>query len=148
MNGVPSVLALAGDAGGAEALGVVLERLVADGRVRIRALAYRQAVGIWRRRGIEYGEAPESASDEDLYSLLHGVDLLLAATSVNGIDLERRCLELVQPLGIPSLVVLDNWSHYLRRFTGPVSHRLVQPNRIAVMDDTARAEMTMAGFEA
>lgn len=148
MTSQPTVLAVAGDAGGAEALGAVLERLVRDRRVRIRALGYRQAPAIWRRRGLEYDEVPESASDGDLYSLVHGVDLLLAATSVNGIDLERRCLEVAQPLAVPSLAVLDNWSQYRRRFTAPFSPHLIQPDRIAVMDETARAEMTQAGFEA
>jgi hypothetical protein len=74
--------------------------------------------------------------------------VLLAGTSVNGVDLEKRFVVAARRLGIPSLAMLDFWSNYRARFADASGGLAYLPDRIAVMDSLAREEMTAAGFEA
>ena len=144
MNASAPIVALAGDPGGANALAPVLEALSLSGRP-LRILAYRQALMLWRERGLSTQEVRERAPDSTLTAALSGAGLLLTATSVNGIDLERRAMALAKTLAVPTLALLDFWSNYSLRFARE-NGTLMLPDAIAVMDARAVSEMSAEGF--
>ncbi|MBI3524673.1 MAG: hypothetical protein HY066_09120 [Betaproteobacteria bacterium] len=141
------IVAIAGDPGGANALAPVLLRLRQMGIAQIQALAYREALPLWSKHGL----VPESIDSEEglriLEERLPGANLLLTATSVNGVDRERDAITTARRLGIPSLALLDFWSNYRLRFIDR-DGKLNLPDRIAVMDILAADEMVAAGFPA
>jgi hypothetical protein len=142
-----TIVAIAGDPGGAAALAPVLESLQQDGR-GVRALAYRQAVSRWRGRGLAVVELAESTDQETALQYLRDrrAGILLSATSVNGVDLERIFIMAARCLSIPSVAVLDHWANYRLRFTDKSGELSCCPDRIAVMDERARDEMIAEGF--
>jgi hypothetical protein len=146
--GARIIVAVAGDAGGANSLAPVIRRLRAEGR-SVTALAYKQAVDVWRRRGVDCEALPEDTTPGGAAERLRGAqaDVFLAGTSVNGVDLEKRFIVAARRLGIPSLAVLDFWSNYRARFADERGGLAYLPDRIAVMDSLAREEMIAAGFE-
>ncbi len=139
-----SIVALAGDPGGANALAPVLEALSESGRP-LCILAYRQALTLWRERGLNPQEVPESDPVAALATALSKAGLLLTATSVNGVDLERHATALAKTMGVPSLALLDFWSNYRLRFAQD-NGSLILPDAIAVMDAQAVSEMIAEGF--
>jgi hypothetical protein len=146
---LPAVLAVAGDPGGANAVGPVVLELLAAGR-RVRALAYRQACEVWKRLGVPFEKLPEVADVDGVRRRFREAwpDLLLTGTSCNGIDLEKAFLAAARDCGAPSLAVLDFWSNYRARFADEHGALSCLPDRIAVMDEWARGEMIAAGFDA
>lgn len=144
----PRVVAVAGDAGGANALAPVIEMLLAEKRP-VSILAYKQACQVWARRGLAFQEIPEITHLEDAQKRLESfrAERLLTGTSYNGVDLEKQFVAAARPLGVPSLAVLDFWSHYRLRFENRQGDWFGLPDRIGVMDERARAEMIALGFE-
>ena len=144
----PLVVAVAGDPGGARAVAPVLERLRAEGRVRVQALAYRQALPLWTQRGIACEPLAEDLTAASIGALLREAQpaLLLTATSANKVDLEKLFIEQARLLAVPSLTVKDFWSNYAMRFSDAAGRLCYVPDRIAVMDELARTEMIAAGF--
>ena len=140
----PLIVAGSGDPGGANALGPVLETLRADGRTRVQALAYRHAREVWQRRGLAFEELAENSEG----ALQEAAQLVLTSTSLNGLDLEKQFVAAARMRGIPSLVVLDYWSKYRERFSSDDGALDRLPDMIAVMDEQARAEMIVEGFDA
>lgn len=135
------VVAVAGDPGGAAALAPVLLCLRRMG-AEVRPLAYRQAVSLWASRGLAPIPLPEDAKAEMPW--FEDASLLLTATSKNGIDWEPRFWKKARRQGIPSLVLLDFWSNYRGRFL--LDGELIIPDRVAVMDETARLGLIKAGL--
>ena len=144
----PLVVAVAGDPGGARAVAPVLEELRAAGRVRVQALAYRQALALWTQRGIACEPLAEDLTAAAIGALLREARpaLLLTATSANKVDLEKLFIEQARLLAVPSLTVKDFWSNYAMRFSDAAGRLCYVPDRIAVMDELARTEMIAAGF--
>jgi hypothetical protein len=145
-----AVVVICGDPGGASAMAPVLERLQAGDRVTTRALAYREARSVWGRRGLAFEEIPEGTSEDDASRLLteSRAAVLVAGTSVNSVDLEKKFVKAARRLGTPSLALLDFWSNYADRFGGVDGPISCVPDFIAVMDEWARAEMVELGFDA
>lgn len=144
----PLVVAVAGDPGGARAVAPVLEELQAAGRVRVQALAYRQALALWTQRGIACAPLAEDLTAAAIGALLREVQpaLLLTATSANKVDLEKLFIEQARLLAVPSLTVKDFWSNYVMRFSDAAGRLCYVPDRIAVMDELARTDMIAVGF--
>jgi hypothetical protein len=144
----PHVVAIAGDPGGAAALAPVLQALCREDRVDLEALAYRQAKAQWKKCGIRFKSLLDVAGDQVAAPPpVHiDADLLLTATSVNGVDLEKKYTAAARQAGIPSLALLDFWTNYTRRFADESGQPTCQPDLIAVMDDRAREEMAIEGF--
>jgi hypothetical protein len=142
------IVAIAGDPGGAAVLAPVLE-LLRQERRPLRALAYRQAVTYWRSRGLEVDELSASTDLERAKQYLRDLraDILLSATSDNGVNLEKPFFAAARQLGIPSLAVLDHWMNYRLRFANPSGELLYVPDRIAIMDEQARREMIAEGLD-
>ena len=105
------MLAVAGDAGGARALGPVIRALRGRPGVAVEARAYGAAVEVWRSEGLE---AQPIASDDPT-----GFDRVLLGTSFLRERWELRTLRRARKSGIESLVVVDFWSQYRERFTLP-----------------------------
>jgi len=143
------VVAVAGDAGGAAAVGPVIAHLRAGG-VEVIALAYRQAASAWGPRGIAFDQLDEQISEDEVDAMLHrhGARALLTGTSVNGVDLERMFTRVCNRSDVPSVAVLDMWSTYSARFGAVEGKGADVPSRIAVMDSRARDAMLGEGFSA
>lgn len=141
---------VAGDAGGARAVVPVVELLFSETRYRVQSFLYRQAQNVWARRGLAFEKLVESTSTADAERILtkSQTKLLVTGTSYNGIDLEKKFITAARNLGVPSLAVLDFWSNYATRFSDEDGNLAHLPDRIAVMDVTARDEMVAAGFDA
>jgi hypothetical protein len=150
MRAKPSrIVAIAGDPGGAAAVAPVLELLRQQSRP-VHAVAYRQAVANWRSRGLEVEELPHSTHLEQAQRHLRDrqADILLSATSDNGVNLEKPFIAAARRLGIPSLAVLDHWMNYRLRFANEKGELVYLPDCIAIMDEQARAEMVAEGLDA
>lgn len=77
--------------------------------------------------------------------------VLTSASSLPEVDMtEKRLWQWAQEQGIASVAVLDQWQNIARRFSWPGQSKLLtyKPLRIAVMDETVRAEMLANGFSA
>ena len=115
---LPVVVGVCGDAGGAEAVAPVMRVLQEEGRVQICAFAYREAIEVWKRYDIPYQTLPESLTTRHAGELILGVhaSLVLAGTSYNSVQLEKRFTAAAKESSTLSLVVLDFWTNYLLRF--------------------------------
>lgn len=137
------ILVCASDAGGANALVPVLERLEA-GLGRPPAVAGEGAgrrVFRWAGRRVLRGEAD---------ALLDRVrpDVVLTGTSW-GDTLDKRLVGAARGRGVFTVSVVDMWSYYRERFSTPGSAALDRlPSLIAVMDARARREAVAAGIPA
>jgi hypothetical protein len=138
---------IAGDAGGAAAIAPVIETAVQEHTCEVHVYAYRQALSVFSRRGIGHHALSEDTSIADLERMLlqTGAEIVLAATSVNGVDLELLCIQAAKRLKVPSLSVLDFWSNYAARFRAHGGD-LVVPDCVCVMDRRAATELACAGI--
>ncbi|KQC04396.1 MAG: hypothetical protein APR53_03360 [Methanoculleus sp. SDB] len=146
---LPVIVAVCGDPGGAKAVAPVINLLRSDARVQVRAMAYREACHLWKQQGIEYTEISEEMTACDIQSLLKEImpSLLLTGTSFNGIGLERLFVDEARRLAIPSLTIMDFWSHYCERFCDHEGNLSSLPDRVAVIDERMKEEMIEAGFD-
>lgn len=147
MSPLPTVVVVAGDAGGAAALAPVLRRLMSDGRVSVRAFAYRQAVELWGRERIAFEPAPGPSCDAALDEALAPAAVLLTGTSVNEQQIENRFIRCANQRGVPAIAVMDFWSNYRRRFCDAKDGWMCRPDLVAVMDERARRDMLREGFD-
>ena len=143
----PTIVAVCGDAGGANAVDPVLSLLRADGRYSLQPLAYSQAQSVWAARATSFNPIDESLNINGAVLLLKELNavLLLTGTSCNSVDLEKIFIAAAKSMGIPSLSVLDFWSNYACRFSDDSGNLAYVPDRIAVMDELAMEEMIKAG---
>jgi len=144
----PTIIAVCGDPGGANAVAPVIEALQAEGAGSVRAFAYRQAQSLWAKRGLTFEMLAEHTTCAMAMEWLSQPDtaLLLTGTSVNLIDIEKQFIAAANHIGLPSLAILDFWSNYVRRFSNANEQLVYVPDRIAVMDQRARDEMVANGF--
>jgi hypothetical protein len=145
----PVVVAIAGDAGGAAAVGPVIEILRKDAHVEVSALAYRHASAAWSPRNVAFDALDERIDEAGVESLLlaSGAKALLMGTSMNGIDLERIFTRVGRRLRLASVAVLDMWSNYSARFGAVAGVGEDVPDRVAIMDERARQAMLLEGFQ-
>ena len=141
------ILAVAGDPGAAEALAPVLERLAGDERLEVQAYAYRAAATLWANAGCAWTALPEENVEDALERLSSRADLLLAGNSApNAFDWEKRLIVRFRELRRPSLVIVDYWSNYARRFSTREAALACVPDCVAAIDDAARAGLIAAGI--
>ena len=139
------IVCVGGDPGGANALAPVIARLRREGNA-VEAFAYLQAVSCWRDAGLRCSELPPDLLDSTISEIVSGANLLLAGTSVNRYEFEKRFICAASAQGIPSLALLDFWSNYSMRFSDASGNLAFLPDRIAVMDELARNEMIAEGI--
>jgi hypothetical protein len=142
------IAAVAGDPGGARAIAPVLLALQKADDSRLRTYSYHEATAIFQSEGLEVHSLENSASVTAARSLLasEGAEVLLTATSMNGVDWEPRFIQAAHELRLPSLAVLDFWSNYRPRFSTDGTELDALPTRIAVMDTFAHDQMVAEGF--
>lgn len=140
---------VAGDIGGAKAIGPVIAELTADPDWGVRAYSYGPATEYWTQCGFPVQQLEGSAHLDSCRAILvrDRADCLLAGTSWKSGHWETTFMAAAHLCDRPSLVVLDYWSNYQERFRDSTG-RMQLPDRIAVMDEYARKEMIVAGFPA
>ncbi|WP_269532001.1 hypothetical protein [Chitinimonas sp. BJYL2] len=131
----PLLAIVAGDPGGGAALVPVVELLDAL-QWPCRLYAYAESLQSWTGRGWPVSPAESIRLD--------GVSGVICGTSVNAQMMELDWLLAARARGLPTLSVLDFWSNYAPRFEK--QGETVRPDRIAIPDALARAEMMAAGF--
>jgi hypothetical protein len=146
---LPCIVVICSDPGAGNAVAPVIEALHTEGRVTVKALAYRETCALWAKRHLTFDKVDEGIPRAALGHLLGNpkASLLLTGTSHNSIDLEREFIAVARKREVPSLAVLDFWSNYVLRFSDGNGHLGCMPDRIAVMDEWAREEMVAAGFD-
>lgn len=149
MESMPVIFALCGDVGGANAIAPVIERLRNEQRVRVAAYAYGVGLTAWKQARVDVITASEDWTVNEVGAELSRLNtaMVIVATSVNGIDLEKIVVTTARQQGIPSLAVLDFWSNYKERFSDGTGNLVHLPDQIAVMDDFACEEMIKAGID-
>lgn len=150
-----TILALAQDPGGAEALEPVLIHLHARDDVTLHVLARKHASSIFSRAGLTVEtcdfdgwdfEQWQSFAEDWLSRYLP--DQLLTATSNSGL-LERAFIRAAKRSGIKTLTVIDFWTNYTKRFLLVGESQLINdilPHEIAVIDEFSASEMQAVGF--
>lgn len=136
-----SVVSVAGDAGGAEALAPVLQALQRRGALA-QVYAAGPAAGVWDRAGIEHRVMP---ADPEAALAAVRPTVVLTGTSWGRYRPELAFLEAAETLHVPSVAVVDFWSNYLQRFVRP-DGEIVFPDRVAVPDEGARQEAAAEGI--
>jgi hypothetical protein len=144
--------------GGAHAILPVIKKLAEDGSVDVVVLGHEFSEPIFSEAGIAFQTIKDfgltDISEESMEKLLKKVspDLVLTGTGSqegkkNDI-IEQTTMCAARKLGIASLAVLDYWANYSRRFTDERTGKKldVLPNKIAVMDETAKLDMLKEGF--
>ena len=144
------ILVVCGDAGGAAAVAPVLRILKDERKMRVFPMAYAQAPQAWAGIGIGFETLPEKAGRDFAVDVVNRLrpGAVLTGTSVNDQEWEKVFIAAAREGRIPSMAILDFWSNYRARFSDRRDQLVYLPDRIAVMDDRAREEMTAAGFPA
>jgi hypothetical protein len=142
-----SIVTISGDAGGAAALAPVLSRLQSQEAISLRNFAYLQAPAVLEQAGVRFTEL-ESGDLESARQILERehASVLLTATSVNRLGLEKHFVAAARHAYCPSLGVLDFWSNYAERFADAGGAITCAPDLLAVMDTRAATEVREAGI--
>ena len=75
-------------------------------------------------------------------------DILITSTSDGVYTKEKELTLQARQYGVPSLSILDYWSHYRQRYSNERDELMYLPDMIAVMDEYAKTEMIVLGFPA
>lgn len=144
-----TIVSIGGDPGGAGALVATVQALAARQDVTVVSYTYNEATAIFAEHGLPHRMLTGEVGDRDVAALLHadGAASVLAATSCNGVDLEKRFVTAARAYGIPSVAVLDFWSGYACRFSDADGRPTCAADVIAVMDERAREEVAALGVE-
>jgi hypothetical protein len=138
-----SILAVAHDPGGANAVAATVRVLRERGR-RVRALMRGPALSQLARLGVECEPAPSTDVP------VEGASLVLVGTSA-GDWLERSAIARARAAGVPSLALIDYWVHYRARFTHPAAPQgelAYLPDWLAAIDGACRDGMLAEGLPA
>lgn len=140
-SGRVRVLAAAQEAGAANALVPVITTLRRSLSAEVVVAACAQAAEVFAGAGL----SPRQADAIEPLMREASPNVLLLGTSW-GWTLDKRLLSLGNECLLPSVSVVDHWTHYRERFLDPRSNRLVLPTRIAVPDQVALAQAARAGL--
>lgn len=132
-----NLLALAGDAGGAQALTPVIRQLSAMEGMTVDCRAYAAAASLWSAAGFQ-PKPPEPLE-------VRGMDRVLLGTTVGPEQWELEAIRRARTERVRTLAVLDSWVHYRERFLAR-DGSLCLPDTIAIMDEQAKTEMIVEGF--
>jgi hypothetical protein len=138
-------LVMARDAGAAAALSPVARALIREGRLGVSIVAFGQAAGVFRERGLPVLSFSESPTQEQIESLLarEGARVVLTGTSMQAAE-DAAFWDAARRAGIPSIALVDHWCNYSERFTSEAPFDSV-PDTIAVMDEAAAAALQAEG---
>jgi hypothetical protein len=102
------------------------------------AIAYLKALGMDRMR-ISHG-FPE---DRDW----RGIRLLVTGAALGASD-DKGALEVAQDRGIPTVCIIDHWTHLAARFHSPSRGRTMTPDAVVVNDEVAKSRLRQEGISA
>lgn len=141
------IFAVCGDAGGAAAIAPVVRSLSERADVIVQSWAYGPGTDVLRKKNLN----PRTLDGAVAFSALEALwrdfapHLLLAGSSVNAYEYEKKFIQIARAKSIPSVVVMDSWSSYGTRFGPRLGVFDSLPEVIAVPDDRARREWIAAG---
>ncbi|MBI1952747.1 MAG: hypothetical protein HYS41_01320 [Candidatus Omnitrophica bacterium] len=145
----PVVLAAAQDAGGANVLIPVIRALQEEASAQVHSLACAQAVGLFERAALTHRVVPQAQEPPNglTEAIMREVadirpDLLLLGTAW-GQSIDKILLRHTR---LPALAVVDHWCYYKERWAAAPSGVPVYPARIALPDETAKAQAIREGL--
>ncbi|HEV3028109.1 MAG TPA: hypothetical protein VG457_11085, partial [Planctomycetota bacterium] len=147
MSRRPRVVVAAQDPGAANVLAPVAARLRAERRVDPVIWGLLQARAVFRRARVPL--SPGLSRDSLVRRFREDPpELLLTGTNEDRDGLDRVLTLEARRLGIPVLGVLDYWSNYVARYSGPGRSERFRflPDLVFVMDPRARRDMIRLGF--
>ena len=146
----PSVVTVCGDPGGAAALAPVLSLLSREAVITLSNYAYNEGPAVLAQAGVAAEALPDRLDVPlaERYLRDAQADVLLTATSVNGVEHEKRFVLAARRLGCASIAVLDFWSSYAQRFADEQGLLTCAPDVIAVMDERAADDLRAVGVRA
>lgn len=133
------IFLFAHDPGGGRAVAKVAEHLRTGDSCRLDLYAAGPSLNLYRMLGIK-----ANPLEEDFHKTLVAAspDVLLTATSLSAPH-DRFLIREASNLGIPSLALIDHWSNYRLRFTGPEG--TFYPDVIGSIDSVMTEEMIADG---
>ncbi len=142
------VLLIARDAGAANALAPVARTLQADDYVDTVVVGFRYAEPVFRQHELPLWVCDDDCDTPGVAERLIGrerPDFVLTGTSMKA-QRDGAFWATAQAHSIPTLAVLDHWSHYWERFSDENGPRFAyMPDAIAVMDASARHALIETG---
>jgi len=155
------ILAAASTNGGAEAVAPVVLRLREKGS-DVRVLSYAAATATFRAMKIEPDRILDGVFGVECAAEMAAFRpaTVLTGTQVQDdkhpITLEQMLWGMGKAVGVRSVAVLDTWANYIQRFSDleivpgglQISHLSRLPDKIAIMDEFARARMLELDFPA
>src|SRR5438128_2414188 len=145
---LPILVAVCSDPGGTHALAPVIKLVKSEQKINAIVYAYNNGPNLLAAYNIDSLPLPADIDEKWVTARLQSdnASTLVTDTSFNGLDWEKLFIDSARRLGIPSLAVLDFWSHYAVRFSDSGGSLAFLPDRIAVMDSYAETEMIEAGI--
>lgn len=143
-----NIMVLCSDPGGTNALCPVLPLLKKIPNTKVHVYGYNQACEIWEEKRLPFSSINIKTQKEAVSFLaVNKINLLVTGTAVNRIEMEKMFWRAAKKIKIPSMAILDFWSHYRKRFENKQGN-LDLPDKIAIMDIRAYQEMIKEGFPA
>ncbi|MBK9332873.1 MAG: hypothetical protein IPM96_10850 [Ignavibacteria bacterium] len=140
------VLSVFDDPGGGLAVTAVAEELKKNAELDLTVYSGKLSKEIAVSTGFEYREIESMISKETAEDIFTEVspDLLLTATG--GGNAEQEIRNIAFRKNIPSVVILDYWKDYKRRWLYADHEINMIKDNVCVMDDFTKQEMTEEGF--
>jgi hypothetical protein len=142
---IRTILAVAHDIGGAQAIYPVISKLRRRANLRVLVVAGGFAQKVFARLRAENTSTDWAESKIDDYLDRNHVDLLLSATSWKS-ALEQGFRNRARLRGIPSVVVIDFWSNYRLRWQHAAYRFEDGADRVCVMDGQTAEAVRQEGY--
>ena len=142
-----TIVAVAHDIGGAQAIYPVIARLRRKPNLRVNVIAGGFAQKVFARFRPENATTDWPESEIDKYLDQNRPDLLLSASSWKS-TLEQGFRNRARVRQIPSVVVIDFWSNYRPRWHDATYRFEDSQDRVCVMDQQTAAVMSSEGYPA
>ena len=142
-----TIVAVAHDIGGAQAIYPVIAKLRRRPNLRVRVIAGGFAQKVFARFRAENATTDWSESEIDKYLDRNQPDLLLSSTSWKS-KLEQGFRNSARVRNIPSVVVIDFWSNYRLRWHDATYRFEDSQDRVCIMDQQTAAVMSSEGYPA
>lgn len=148
------IIVVASHTGVANAVVPVIKRLAHRKDIEVLVFGHRVARRVFQENRIEYKNVDGDVSLTSMINLLRKENPNLVLTGTASQERQEDVIEQTivlaagKELGVRSLVILDLWGSYSRRFSDMNTGKKFKflPTRIAILDEIAREEMLQEGF--
>lgn len=143
------LLTVCGDPGGAAAVAMTLRAARLEPEISQHPYAYNEGVVVLARNEIAATVLSGAAQGSQAAAVIRDVrpNVVLTATSHNGINWEKHFIRAARTAGIPSAVVLESWANYDLRFSD-LEFGSIFPDAVYVPDEEARVQALQVGVPA